>query len=169
MHQTLDPTRTTWHITWGTYGARLHGGERPTVDKDHNQFGEVFIEVDPEREDFARRLMEADPLYLSPAQREFIEAELPSICIRGGWSYRVGAAGPDHVHLLCDILPEIHGEKARRLAKRWLGQALSKRWPLVDHPRWWAVEGSNKAVKEVRYLNNAFDYIRDQRTTPFHE
>jgi hypothetical protein len=167
MLQTLDHTLT-WHITWGTYGTRLHGGLRPTVDRDHNRFGEEFVGRDPKREDRARRQMVADALYLSVLQRELIEAELPKICTRGGWNYRVCAAGPDHIHLLCDVLPEIHGEKVRRLVKRWLGQALSATWPLVDHPRWWAVEGSNKAVKDERYLNTSFVYIRDQRTTPFH-
>jgi hypothetical protein len=167
MYQNLDPTRTTWHITWGTYGTRLHGGVRPTVDKDQNKFGEEFIGRDPNREDRARMQMVAEALYLSVSQREFVEAELPRICNRGGWSYRVCAAGPDHVHLLCDILPEIHGEKVRRLVKRWLGQALSLRWPLEEHPRWWADEGSNKAVKDEKYLNSAFAYVPKQRTTPF--
>ena len=32
---------------------------------------------------------------------------------------------------------------------------------------WWAEEGSNIAVREARYLNNDFNYILRQRTTPF--
>lgn len=30
--QQLHPNLKTWHITWGAYGTRLHGGDRPTVD-----------------------------------------------------------------------------------------------------------------------------------------
>ena len=48
--QHLDPARTTWHITWGTYASRLHGGYRPTVDKQHNQRGEPFLPRDEPRE-----------------------------------------------------------------------------------------------------------------------
>jgi hypothetical protein len=33
--QKLDPRLTTWHITFGTYGTRLHGDYRATVDKKH--------------------------------------------------------------------------------------------------------------------------------------
>lgn len=81
--------------------------------------------------------------------------------------YRASAAGPDHVHLLCDMMPAVHGEKVRRLVKRWLGQALSDRWPLQTGATWWAEEGSNKAIDNESYLNNCFLYIRDQRTTPY--
>jgi hypothetical protein len=58
----------------------------------------------------------------------------------------------------------VHGEKVRRLVKRWLGQALSERWPLPHGATWWAEEGSNIAIHDEEYLNNAFDYIDRQRT-----
>ncbi len=165
--QQLDPTRTTWHITFGTYGTRLHGGERPTVDKQHNQRGEAFVATTPQREQFERMRMKFPPRFLTSAQREFIEIQVPEICTRGGWSYRICAGAPDHVHLFCDVVPQVHGEKVRRLVKRWLGQELSERWPLSEGESWWAEEGSNIAIQEVGYLNNAFAYIARQRATPW--
>jgi hypothetical protein len=164
--QLLDPTRTTWHITWGTYASRLHGSHRPTVDKQHNQRGEPFLHRDESRERYTLATLNFPPVVLSPEQRAVAERELPSICTRGGWAHRVCAAGPDHVHLLCDVLPAIHGEKVRRLAKRWLGQALSELWPIEKGATWWAEEGSNIAIHDVAYLNNAFRYNLRQRSTP---
>ena len=99
----------------------------------------------------------------------FIEELLPALCERGGWSYRMGSAGRDHVHLLCDVEREIHGERVRRLVKRWLGQALSEIWPPAAGQSWWADEGSNKAVREHSYLNNVYGYILRQRATPLAE
>jgi hypothetical protein len=163
-HQRLDPTRTTWHITFGTYGTRLHGGSRPNVDKQHNERGTEFVPPKTEHEDSARGRMKFPPRFLSLEQRRFTESELPAICLRGGWMYRVCSAAPDHVHLLGDIAPEIHGEKVRRLVKRWLGQILSERWPIAAGASWWAEEGSNIAIHDERYLNNAFSYIARQRT-----
>lgn len=162
--QLLDPHLTTWHITFGTYGTRLHGGERPTVDKGHNQLSEAFVRPRNEREESARDRMRFPPRFLTSEQRKFTEIELPLICERGGWTYRVCSAGSDHVHLLCDVARDVHGEKVRRLVKRWLGQALSARWPLPKGASWWAEEGSNKAVHEEAYLNNAFAYVARQRT-----
>ena len=36
-----------YHITFGTYGNRLHGSDKPHVDRDHNHYGEPF--ADPGR------------------------------------------------------------------------------------------------------------------------
>ena len=103
--------------------------------------------------------------YLSLTQRTSVEVEIPSICDRGDWSYRVCAAAPDHIHVLCDVVPDVHGEKVRRLLKRWLGQELSKQRLLPSGGTWWAEEGSNIAVRDEKYLNNCFKYIFDQRAT----
>jgi REP element-mobilizing transposase RayT len=166
-HQQFEPSRTTWHITFGTYGTRLHGDSRPSVDKQHNQINEPFVPPSFEREESERGRMKFPPRYLSREQRLAVENKLPEICVRGGWKYRVCSAAPDHVHLLCDIVPEVHGEKVRRLVKRWLGQILSAAWPLPDGASWWAEEGSNIAVCDEQYLNNAFGYIARQRTIPW--
>jgi REP element-mobilizing transposase RayT len=165
--QHFDPVLTTWHITFGTYGTRIHGGSRPSVDKRHNELGTPFVPPKVEREDCARGRMKFPPRFLTAEQRQLVETELPRICERGGWNYRVCSAAPDHVHLLCDIAPAVHGEKVRRLVKRWLGQSLSKRWPLPEGATWWAEEGSNIAIHDVAYLNNAFGYIARQRSIPW--
>jgi len=163
--QCLDTGRTTWHITFGTYGTRLHGSERPTVDKQHNRLGTPFLPADAARQRQAHKRMSFTARRFTQLQRLFIEQQIGPICERGGLDYRICAAETDHVHLLCDIIPEIHGEKVRRLVKRWLGQALSEQWPLVRGERWWAVGGSNKAVRDGAYLNNAYRYILNQRAT----
>jgi REP element-mobilizing transposase RayT len=164
-HQTLNPTRTTWHITWGTYGTRLHGSVRPTVDKNHNQPGDPFVAQDPRREQFTLATLNFPPVLLTQEQCLAVETALPAICERGSWIFRMCSGASDHVHLLCDVEPAIHGEKVRRLAKRWLGQVLSERWPLPQGATWWAEEGSNIAIHDEKYLNNAFGYILRQRAS----
>jgi len=164
--QHFSPPLTPWHITFGTYGTRLHGATAPTVDKQHNQRHEPFLAHNANRVQSDRGRMKFPLRYFTREQRLFIEAELPIICERGGWMFRISAAGSDHVHLLCDVVPEVHGEKVRRLVKRWLGQSLSERWPLPDDATWWAEEGSNIAIGDERYLNNCYAYIFDQRATP---
>jgi hypothetical protein len=165
-HQHFSPPLTPWHITFGIYGARLHGSIAPTVDKQHNQHPEPFLPRDLHRVESDRERMKFAARYFTIEQRLFVEAELMNICDRGGWTHRTGAAGTDHVHLLCDAVPEVHGEKVRRLLKRWLGQALSERWPLPQGATWWAEEGSNIAIHDEKYLNNCYSYIHRQRATP---
>lgn len=163
-HQRLDPHRTTWHITFGTYGTRLHGGDRPTVDRQHNQRGQPFVGRDPNRESIEQHRLRADPLRLTLEQARFAQQQMPSICERGGWNLRVCSAADDHIHVLADLVPAVHGEKARRLLKRWLGQAMTAKFGCPASDTWWAEEGSNKPVQDERYLNNAYGYILKQRS-----
>lgn len=165
MMQFLHRHRTTWHITFGTYGTRLHYGARPTVDRRYNRFGTPFLPSFPLAERFIHNRLNCSRRVLTEEQQIFIEDLLPVLCDRGGWDYRIGSASADHVHLLCDVDPEIHGERVRRLVKRWLTQALCQVWSLLPGQTWWAEEGSNKAAKEHGYLNNAYGYIYRQRAT----
>jgi hypothetical protein len=166
QQQHFNPPLTPWHITFGTYGTRLHGSFAPTVDKQHNLRPEPFLPPNIVRVESDRERMKFPPRYFTHDQRLFVENELPEICTRGGWDYRICAAGSDHVHLLCDVVPNVHGEKVRRLVKRWLGQSLSDRWPLPKDATWWAEEGSNIAIGDEAYLNNCYAYIFRQRATP---
>jgi REP element-mobilizing transposase RayT len=155
---------TTWHITFGTYGARLHGGDRPTVDRKHSELGEEIVERDEDLEERKRRQLRGPPIHLTIEQRRFIQNEIPLICERGGWTLRICSADHDHVHVLLDIDPAIHGEKVRRLIKRWLTQALDRRWERPKGGSWWAEQGSNKVVGDAEYLANVYEYIEKQRT-----
>ncbi|MCI0674299.1 MAG: hypothetical protein L0Y42_00820 [Phycisphaerales bacterium] len=175
--QQLHPHFTSWHITFGTYGARLHGGARFTVDRRHNQRGESFIGRDSERRQSEHDKLKSPALILSGEQCVSIEAALPSICERGGWIVRTCSASPpprdgDHVHILLDAPPESPPKTIRELLKRWLTQTLNEHFKSDPsepaRPRagaWWAEGGSTKPVKDPEYLNNAFNYIQRQRAT----
>ena len=159
----LNPARTTWHITFGTYGARLHGDERPTVDRRQNQPGQPFFGQDPGRRAAEEMQMRASMVLLTCEQRRLVEVRLSEICDRGGWGCRTCAAGGDHVHLLCDAPPNVHGRQIRTLVKRWLTQALDREWKRPPSGRWWADGGSCKPIKNAEYLGNVCGYIRRQR------
>ena len=158
----LDPRSTTWHITFGTYGLRLHGGDRVTVDRRQGRPGEAFVHRDPDREAAQRGQMSQPAVRLTLDQQQFIQQIVPELCQRGGWAYRVCSAGADHVHVLLDIEPAIDGERVRRILKRWLTQALDRRWGKPRSGRWWARQGSNKPIDNERYLSNATEYIACQ-------
>lgn len=155
---------TTWHITFGTYGTRLHGEARPTVEREHNHPGEPFVKEDPVRARAERDRMVRDPVIFNAGQCEHIERVLPDICSRGRWTYRIAAAPPegDHVHILLASDPERHGKQIRRWLKQWLTESLNAHWP--RDTRWWAHGGSGKPVKDPSYLRNVTRYIARQRT-----
>ena len=152
------------HITFGTYGTRLHGDPRGTVTRTQNQPGDPIIGHDPQWQRFELKRLRFPPVRLTEDQRQFIEEILPEICRRGRWRFHTAAAQLDHVHLLVSAPAE--GKVVRRILKRWLGQELSLRWPRpAPDATWWAEGGSVKWIWNEAYFERAFEYIQRQRAT----
>jgi REP element-mobilizing transposase RayT len=151
-----------YHITFGTYGTRLHGGDRVTVDRSMNSYGDPLIGIDSEWERIERNLLRFPPRELTIEQRLFIEDVVPSICKRGGWKFVEAAAAPDHVHNVLEA--EVDGKDVRKWLKRWLSEALSEHWPLLLEQVWWAECGSVKWVWIADYYRRVVGYVRDQKT-----
>lgn len=159
---------TVWHITFTAFGARLHGDDRPTVDREHNLYGTPFLEPDPARHRIEHQLMSAPAVILSLEKRLLIEDAIPRIRERWSWDFIVCAAATDHIHSLIAIEQRFHGKQARALLKRELTTALDERWAATkrqDGMSWWCEGGSTKAVKDGDYFGNAFWYIWRQRAT----
>ena len=112
-----------YHITFGTYGTRLHGDDRGSADRAHNAPGEPFLGPDVKRRKRETRLLHSEPIIFTSTQQRFIETAVPGVCKRGDWGYHIAAAGPDHVHVL--VSTDADPKVVRRLLKRWLGQRLS--------------------------------------------
>jgi len=153
------------HITWGTYGTRLHGDPRGTVDRYDNQQGTPVFRYDQHIWEYMKENLKYEPVRLTKDQMRFIESIIPSICEKGFWKYITCAAGPDHVHVL--LTSEHDPEKIRRLRKRWITQALNEKWTLGPEQdrTWWSESGSIKWIDHQSYLANATGYVSGQRAT----
>jgi REP element-mobilizing transposase RayT len=150
-----------YHITFGTYGARLHGGPRDTVDRRRNAYGQPVLGQNEARERMADGQMKHQPILLTADQRIFVQEAVEGICDRGGWEFIQTACGPDHVHVLLSSQRE--PKAIRRWLKRWLGEAMSTRRALPDGQSWWAKGGSTRSVWDEKYLRNVDEYLREQR------
>ena len=160
----MTDTPMAYHITFGTYGTRLHGDSRGTVDRRRNRPGDPILgRDDPWRRMEAAKLRHP-AIVLGYARRLHAEAEVPEICARGGWHHRQSACGPDHVHVVLSAPQD--GKAVRRWLKRWLGDAMSAQWPLPPEQSWWAKGGSVKWVWDAAYLAAVVDYVAAQRATP---
>lgn len=150
-----------YHITFGTYGTRLHGDERGTVARGQNGQESILLGPDDLLESFESEQMRFAKVELTDEQMRYAEQEIPSICDRGGWGLLSWAVGPDHVHAV--LHAEADGAAVRKWFKRWLGEALSTRWPLPAGAPWWAEGGSVKPIWSDEYRVRAIDYVHGQR------
>jgi REP element-mobilizing transposase RayT len=153
-----------FHITFGTYGTRLHGDPRGTVDRRHNFYGDPIIGADADWQREEQVSLKFPVVLLDDQQRRFIESTIPAICDRGTWKLHVCAAKEDHVHTVLSTSSD--GQVVRRLLKRWLSDAVSQRWPRLPGQAWWAECGSVKWVWTQDYYQQVYDYVRRQRTMP---
>jgi hypothetical protein len=152
-----------YHITWGTYGTRLHGDPRGTVERAHNEYRTPVLGRDPERLAEMNANLKFPPRKFTREQMVFVERTAPEVCRRGGWIHHASAAGPDHVHI---VLASPHDPAViRRLLKRWLGEELSNTWPIPSDATWWSEGGSIRWIGDIGYLNAATDYVRRQQAT----
>ena len=147
------------HITFGAYGTRLHGDERPTVHHRRNQFGRPFEAANPSMVAHIGKSMNHEPVLLTRSQRLLIEQSMADICSRGGWTLHEVACQEDHVHLLVTI--ESEAKKVRKWIKTWLTQLLNEK---EESRQWWAKGGSCKHVFDEQYFEAVCRYIREQKT-----
>jgi REP element-mobilizing transposase RayT len=156
LHQPLA-----FHITFGTYGTRLHGDPRGTVDRGMNKPGDPIIGEDPGWWSLENNRLNFLPVLLNDEQMGFVEQVVPSICDRGKWKLHTCAGGPNHVHAILATSSE--GQAVRKWFKRWLGEALSARWPLQSGATWWSEGGSVKWIWTHEYFESAYKYVDGQR------
>ena len=156
-----------YHITFGTYGTRLHGDSRGTVDRRMNRPGDPIIGSDASWWGQEHGRLRFPPVVLTREQMDYVEARVPEICTRGGWNHHTCAAGPDHVHGVLTSPSE--GESVRKWLKRWLGETLSAKWPLSHGATWWAEGGSVRWVWTNAISTMSIRYVRDQRATAPHK
>ena len=152
-----------YHVTFGTYGTRLHGDPKGTVDRSMNQYGDPIIGANPDRWIRETGLLRFAPVILSPSLRQYAESSITLICQTGNWIYHIAAAGEDHIHVL--LTADAVGTEVRKWFKRWLGEKLSEKWPLPKGQSFWTEGGSVKWVWKEDYFHNIHRYISRQRAT----
>ena len=147
-----------YHITIGTYGTRLHGGDRPHVDMAHNEYGAPLAPANPFRADEARARMTHEAVEMTPDQRRAVHAAIADVAARYGWTVHAVASKPDHTHVV--VTADRDGDALRdaikAVASRWLNKRLAPR-------PWWAENGSVKYIWTSDYLARATKYVADQR------
>jgi hypothetical protein len=91
-----------YFITFACYGARLHGDESGSVDRNHNLVGSRLLEPDPKRVMAERREMLQDPYVLDPAAREVVLAAIRRHCAHRGWNLLAAHVRSTHVQAVVE-------------------------------------------------------------------
>jgi hypothetical protein len=84
-----------YFLTFGSYGSRLHGDPRGSIDRHH-----VPVLRDDFRRRFEERLMVSGGFAFQPAQRETLELAFAETCAFRSWALWAVNIRLSHVHVV---------------------------------------------------------------------
>ncbi len=153
-----------YFLTWTTYGTRLHGDPRGTVDEEHNRVGEPVLPFDPARHGFMRTKLAQPPLTLSAAAQVAVQDIVMKHTSLRGWRLLALATPVTHVHVVVDCRvagepmpkdPELVMEEY----KSWGTRELRRRGIVGPNRRVWTDHGSTRWINSDQGLHAAIDYV----------
>jgi REP element-mobilizing transposase RayT len=151
-----------YFLTWTTYGTRLHGDPRGTVDKAHNLYGHPRLPTNNPRRILAQSKLEADPVILTPAKRHAVRAAILEHATFKQWPIHALNVRTNHVHVVCSakeppekVMNAFKAYGTRRLRTDKLAAADSKVWTHHGSTRYlWDGVGLHEAVYYVTRLQD---------------
>ena len=152
-----------YFLTWTTYGTRLHGDERGTVDRDHNRRGTPTLPEQPKRHAANARLLAHPPLVLDDSMRGVVERAITDHAALRTWRIIALNVRTNHVHLVIDCRGSHSPEAAMQQLKAWGTRRLISAGLIVPTTRVWTDHGSTRYVNTEVSLAAAVDYVLNQQ------
>ncbi|MGI8784886.1 MAG: transposase [Acidobacteriota bacterium] len=152
-----------YFITFSCYGSRLHGDDRGSVDKRHNQYGEPFAAANKPATQASRRRMTESVYEVDAVRRELVLQGIRKICERRSWHLLAAHVRTRHVHsvLEADKPPERVMSELKAAASRELNESG------VDSTlRRWSRHGSTVYLWETAQVVEAIDYVVRRQGEP---
>ncbi|MGE0600458.1 MAG: transposase [Dehalococcoidia bacterium] len=150
-----------YFLTFTTYGSRLAGDERGSVDRNHNRFETPTIAPVGTYEGYARSLQTSGSLVFTSQQRLAVDRAIRERCLHAGWEIYALNVRTNHVHVVlgADTKPEL----AMNSLKVWATRAL-RRARLVDpDQKIWTRHGSTRYVWDERGLESVCLYTLEMQ------
>jgi REP element-mobilizing transposase RayT len=145
-------------ITFRCYGSWLHGDERGSIDRFHNQYKSPYIPPDERWHQHSARTLKGEPVTLNAAQRGSVEASIRETCEIRNWFLRAINVRTNHVHLVVSIgdvkpgraLNAFKGNSTRHMRENGY-------WNRPHSP--WVGKGSKRHLWNERSIERAIDYV----------
>ena len=90
-------------ITFRCYGTWLHGDERGSIDRFHNQYQTPYREPSQNLHHFSTQNLKSEPISLDIQRREIVKNAIHEVCDYRNWLLRAINIRTNHVHLVVSI------------------------------------------------------------------
>jgi len=132
-----------YHITFTTYGSWLHGDERGSINKDHNQYGSDFLSPNSGLHKKEQTSLKNPPVVLYKNVREVVLKAILRVCHHRNWIAHAIHVRSNHIHIV--VSGEDKPEKMMADFKSYATRAIKKN---SNNPttirKYWSRHGSTK-------------------------
>jgi len=146
------------------FGARLHGDELGSVDRNHNLPGSRLLDADEKRATAARQLMPQPPYLLDSRRRKLVLSALQEVCVNRDWVLLAAHVRTNHVHAV--VQAETHPEKIMNDFKAYASRRLNRSSLDEAERRRWARHGSTRYLSRQQQVSAAIRYVVDDQGEP---
>ncbi|MBX3458649.1 MAG: transposase [Planctomycetes bacterium] len=146
-----------YHLTFTTYGTRLHGDPRGTIMRGRQGRASAIVQPDPVLHDAMADKLKFLPMILTAPLRQVVHQTIESYCQFKSWPLLALHVRTNHVHCVvgaaCSSSKVLHALKAR--ATRMLREAglIAAGRPV------WTERGSQKQLFTQQAIDNAIKYV----------
>ena len=140
----------------------MHGDDKGSVDRKHNQVGSPGVEGDSIRRALEQQAMHDLPFVLTSDSLTSVLESLREVCSHSHWILLAAHVRANHVHAVVEsemqperIMTAFKSYSSRNLNR--LGEANRKRW---------ARHGSTKWLWNDDQVRRAIPYVMDEQGTP---
>ncbi len=158
------PAPLAYFLTWTTYGTRLHGDPRGTVDLDHNQVGRPMLQADDKRWQRMCNKLAQSPFTLSPEAEDAVKEAIRAHVAFREWCLLALETPVNHVHVVVDCrqpgeaMPK-HPDIVVKEFKSYGTRELRSRGIVGTARRVWGDHGSTRWINNEDGLFAAIDYV----------
>ena len=113
-----------YHITFTTYGSWLHGDERGSIDKGHNQYGSAFVSPNSGLHKKELAFLKNPPVILENIIRKVVLEAVLRVCGFRGWVAHAIHVRSNHIHIV--VSGDAEPESMMRDFKAYATRAIKK-------------------------------------------
>jgi REP element-mobilizing transposase RayT len=155
-----------YFITFTTYGTRLPGDQRGSVDRTHNQYGMPWLPPDARRENTVRGRMSQGPYSLDEARRAVVRDAIVEECRFRQWNLLALHVRTNHVHLVVATAADRTPEFILRSCKAHASQCLTRAGFENAERKRWTTHGSTRYLWEIEAVQDEIRYTLEQQGDP---
>ncbi len=157
------PTCLAYFLTWSTYGARVHGDVRGTVDLFHNTPGEPLVPVNATRVELMHAKMKDAPFVMDERARAHVEQAIRAHAQKRTWAICALNVRSNHVHIVVEVRTKHTPEEVMQQFKSWGTRYLIREGLVTSATRVWTDHGSTRYINTSESMAKGIDYAVNQQ------